>query len=68
MTIHNFIRKNSKTYYEFQHYEDENIVEDESGDHICEDQSLSLIATSSREMDLVQDSIKDQIIECMPSN
>uniref|UniRef100_A0A0R0KQM1 DUF8040 domain-containing protein n=1 Tax=Glycine max TaxID=3847 RepID=A0A0R0KQM1_SOYBN len=37
-------------------------------DHICEDQSLSLIATSSREMDLVQDSIKDQIIECMSSN
>jgi len=59
MTIHNFIRKKSKTYSEFQHYEDENIVEDESGNHIHEDQSLPLIVASSREMDLVCDSIKD---------
>jgi len=63
MIIHNFIRMKSKTNYEFMHYEDENIVEDQSDDDIREDQFLPLTVTSSREMNLIRNSIIDEIIE-----
>nr|KYP71030.1 hypothetical protein KK1_010273 [Cajanus cajan] len=65
MTIHNFIRRKSETDSEFKRYEDENIDEYENDNHISEDQSLPLTVTSSTEIDLVRDSIRDQIISHM---
>ncbi|KAL4327687.1 hypothetical protein AHAS_Ahas13G0125000 [Arachis hypogaea] len=62
MTIHNFIRRNSKTDFEFTQYEDENIIEDEDDNQIGDSQSPNLSVAFSSEMNIVRDSIQDQIL------
>ncbi|KAK8512240.1 hypothetical protein V6N12_031965 [Hibiscus sabdariffa] len=65
MTIHNFIRRKSETDSEFNRYEGEDMVELDDDDHGSVDPSIRLTVASSKEMDLVRDSIRDQIVEHM---
>src|ERR1044072_4468463 len=63
MAIHNFIRRKSATDSEFMRYEDENVVEHDDHDHVGENPPITVV--SSPEMNLVRDSIRDQIVEYM---
>ncbi|KAL4334533.1 hypothetical protein GQ457_07G016480 [Hibiscus cannabinus] len=69
MTIHNFIRRKSETDSDFNLYEGEDMVElDDDDDHGSVDPSVRLTVASSTKMDLVRDSIRDQIVEHMKLN
>ncbi|KAK8502056.1 hypothetical protein V6N11_019405 [Hibiscus sabdariffa] len=61
-------RRKSETDSEFNHYEGEDMVELDDDDHGSVDPSIRLTVASSTEMDLVQDSIRDQIVEHMKLN
>ena len=62
MAIHNFIRRNTSTDTEFNHYEDEDILEGNCDDHVVSDPFPSLNIVSSSEMDNVRDAIRNQIV------
>ena len=68
IAIHNFIRRHSETDFEFNQYEDENIVEAEDDNHVGEDPFPNLTIASSLEMNLIRDLIRDQSIEYMQDN
>ena len=68
IAIHNFIRRHSETDFEFNQYEDENIVEAEDDNHVGEDPFSNLTIASSLEMNLIRDLIRDQSIEYMQDN
>ncbi|KAK8483240.1 hypothetical protein V6N11_049698 [Hibiscus sabdariffa] len=57
-----------KTDSEFNRYEGEDMVELDDDDHGSVDPSIRLTVASSTEMDLVRDSIRDQIVEHMKLN
>ncbi|KAK8574105.1 hypothetical protein V6N13_097097 [Hibiscus sabdariffa] len=61
---HSSLRK-SETDSEFNRYEGEDMVELDDDDHGSVDPSIRLTVASSKEMDLVRDSIRDQIVEHM---
>ncbi|KAK9032777.1 hypothetical protein V6N11_017820 [Hibiscus sabdariffa] len=61
-------RRKSETDSEFNRYEGEDMVELDDDDHGSVDPSIRLTVASSTEMDLVRDSIRDQIVEHMKLN
>ncbi|KAK8585330.1 hypothetical protein V6N13_076204 [Hibiscus sabdariffa] len=60
--------RKSETDSEFNRYEGEDMVELDDDDHGSVDPSIRLTVASSTEMDLVRDSIRDQIVEHMKLN
>ncbi|KAK8673895.1 hypothetical protein V6N13_112204 [Hibiscus sabdariffa] len=64
---HSSLRK-SETDSEFNRYEGEDMVELDDDDHGSVDPSIRLTVASSTEMDLIRDSIRDQIVEHMKLN
>ncbi|KAK8571325.1 hypothetical protein V6N13_103453 [Hibiscus sabdariffa] len=60
--------RKSETDSEFNRYEGEDMVELDDDDHGNVDPSIRLTVASSTEMDLVRDSIRDQIVEHMKLN
>ncbi|KAK8540743.1 hypothetical protein V6N13_010357 [Hibiscus sabdariffa] len=60
--------RKSETDSEFNRYEGEDMVEHDDDDHGSVDPSIRLTVASSTEMDLVRDSIRDQIVEHMKLN
>ncbi|KAK8681725.1 hypothetical protein V6N13_054127 [Hibiscus sabdariffa] len=63
-----FNPRKSETDSEFNRYEGEDMVELDDDDHGSVDPSIRLTVASSTEMDLVRDSIRDQIVEHMKLN
>ncbi|KAK9038678.1 hypothetical protein V6N11_023534 [Hibiscus sabdariffa] len=61
-------RRKSETDSEFNRYEGEDMVELDDDDHGSVDPSIRLTVASSTEMDLIRDSIRDQIVEHMKLN
>ncbi|KAK8508796.1 hypothetical protein V6N12_034899 [Hibiscus sabdariffa] len=61
-------RRKPETDSEFNRYEGEDMVELDDDDHGSMDPSIRLTVASSTEMDLVRDSIRDQIVEHMKLN
>ncbi|KAK8604863.1 hypothetical protein V6N13_082330 [Hibiscus sabdariffa] len=60
--------RKSETDFDFNRYEGEDMVELDDDDHGSVDPSVRLTVASSTEMDLVRDSIRDQIVEHMKLN
>ncbi|XP_054801614.1 uncharacterized protein LOC129305674 [Prosopis cineraria] len=68
MAIHNFIRKQSDSDYEFMRHETEDHIEHEDNDHVDDYSSLPSSTTSSSDMAHLRDVIRDQIVYYLPSH
>ncbi|KAK8593721.1 hypothetical protein V6N12_045796 [Hibiscus sabdariffa] len=61
-------QRKSETDFDFNRYEGEDMVELDDDDHGSVDPSVRLNVASTIEMDLIRDSIRDQIVEHMKLN